>query len=619
MPNDSSSLVSPKKLSADTTTKPKSLSVTTTSSTTEKQKDVHVFGRHLIQDEKPQWSQVNDDGRYKVSKRKDSNGDSSGLDHNTKQEKDRKATDDSIQINPWRSKKPLYNDGPFTVKYPETRLDDFNDYCIDDYHVDMGNNPMGSFHEVLQSTNPKPLEWSRHKGKEQNDSDNQDDWCYTNQRANPYMNRSMESICVRPKPSEASFWDVQSLGLSDNQILGLRNLGFHIPDVDSHTNQTHPDDPRIPPSFEIAGALCWWCESPEHVSYGVARLLEDDPAFVGIDMEWRVRRNSKRYSPIALIQIAKIDTVLLIPTNFREQSAPKALHILFQDLNIVKVGVKVEENLLKLWRDIEIDANCYVELNELIPLASFDLGRINLKSANKLGLKAMCQMLDYPILKNREIPSSNWEKLPLSWNQLHYAALEALMPARIFWHILIGREIEAMKPISAADLRANIETFVNPVCKRLPISLLDKKQMIAKIKGDGFDLGCFWEHPYYCDGKSLANPGSQELSPTAVDNMSRDSSGFKVEPQIKASCFKPESQLEGDKISNFKGYFNEYEQSFGEFPKRRIGENDAIFQTPWKTYYAKASPYCGTGEEYTRVTQNCGFNLPLDKSHDLVN
>jgi len=286
-------------------------------------------------------------------------------------------------------------------------------------------------------------------------------------------------------------WDFWSLGLSDSQILGLRNLGFQVPYFETHANPAHPEDPRIPPSFEIAGALCWWCECAEHVSYGVARLLEDDPAFVGVDVKWRVSENQINYNKVALIQIAKTDTVLLIPTKVQGYSAPKALHILFHDPKIVKVGVHIEKNLLKLWRDIEIDANSYVELDELIPYSCPDLTVNSVDPTRKRGLRTMTHILGHSnYWKNKEIASSNWEKLPLSWNQLHYAALQALMPTRTFWRLLMGTEIDAIKPISAGDMRANIETFVKHVCRRVPISLLAKEQKIAKLKREGLYPGC---------------------------------------------------------------------------------------------------------------------------------
>jgi len=157
----------------------------------------------------------------------------------------------------------------------------------------------------------------------------------------------------------------------------------------------------------------------------------------------------------------------------------------------VKVGQHIEENLLKLWRDIEIDANSYVELDELIPYSCPDLAVNSVEPTRKRGLRTMTHVLGHSnYWENKEIASSNWEKLPLSWNQLHYAALQALMPTRTFWRLLMGTEADALKPISAGDMRANIETFAKHVCRRLPISLLAKEQKIAKLKREGLYAGC---------------------------------------------------------------------------------------------------------------------------------
>jgi len=350
-------------------------------------------------------------------------------------------------------------------------------------------------------------------------------------------------------------WDFQRLGLSDYQILRLKNLSFDVPKFSSHINLAHPDDPRIPPSFVFAGALCWWCECAEHISYGVARLLEDDPAVVGIDLEWKTNSNSSSYNKVALIQIAKPDTVLLIPTNSLEYTSPKALRRFFQDPKIVKVGVGVEENLLKLWRDFQIDANSYTKLNELIPYSRFDIGIKTDISTKLIGLEAMAQILGYPKWKNKEIVCSDWENRPLSWNQLYYAALNALMGARIFWRMLLGlHNNDAIKPTSAGDLRASIETFVEPVCKRVPISLLDKEQRIAKLKREGIYPGCSWERR---DVKHMT-PSPDSI----VGSTSGDSSGVLEETQTgrSTSQFSPESKR--GNVELFKSFYDESAQKF---------------------------------------------------------
>jgi len=124
--------------------------------------------------------------------------------------------------------------------------------------------------------------------------------------------------------------------------MGLEYLGVHVSKFLPRADVSAWQDPRIPPSYDVDGASCYLCETREHVAYGVAFLLKGDVRVVGVE----IQRNKN--SKVALIQIATVDVILLIPMNPNMFYAHKAINILFRDSEIFKVGVEIEKTLRAL-------------------------------------------------------------------------------------------------------------------------------------------------------------------------------------------------------------------------------------------------------------------------------
>jgi len=199
-----------------------------------------------------------------------------------------------------------------------------------------------------------------------------------------------------------------------------------------------------------------------------------------------------------LIKIATEEVVLLVPTkvnsnekNFKIQSClsnttPKALQILLRDPEIIKLGVGIEENLLALWTEFELESNSWTELNELIPQSNLNFGDM---SSKKVSLSAMATRLGYRDWKI-DHASRSWESWPVTLSQLHQAAEDALMIVRVFWGLMDGR---VSKLMTSSEIWVIIENLVDRLCKQLPISRLDKKQRIAKLKKDLLSSSDFGE------------------------------------------------------------------------------------------------------------------------------
>jgi len=264
------------------------------------------------------------------------------------------------------------------------------------------------------------------------------------------------------QPNEAEKQHFRKLGLSVEQIMGLKCLGLQVSKFLPSADVSYAQDPRIPPSYNVDGATCYWCASPQHVAYGVAFLLKEDSRVVGVALEW-----NKTSSKVALIQISTVEVVLLIAINTNRLYAPKAINILFRDSEIFKVGVQIENTLRVLWEEFQIESNSYVELEHLFQFSTEKFGRFSRVFKSPMKLHAIASALGYDDWGAQKLIFSSWESRPLSSEQVQYAARRALVSILIFWSLALGRLVSNA---SLSDLKINVEQFVESVCVRGPIS-----------------------------------------------------------------------------------------------------------------------------------------------------
>jgi len=293
----------------------------------------------------------------------------------------------------------------------------------------------------------------------------------------PWMVTQPQRLDTQLQPTEGAKQNFRELGLTWHQIVGLEFLGFNVSRFLPRLNASYQHDPRIPPSYDLDGVLCYWCESHEHIAYGVAYILKRNARVVGV----AVKRN-KSSPTVALIQMATTDVVLLIPMNASSLPAPAALKMIFRDPVILKTGVQIKENLWALWVDFQIESNSFVELNDLFELSWKKFGSLSSSSKIPLKLREIASSLGYQIWDTQYMTFSDWESRPLSSKQLHYASRNALLTILVFWSIILGRKVT--KPL-ISDLQVNVEKFVNSVCTRGPISKMLGSHSLKK----GFELG----------------------------------------------------------------------------------------------------------------------------------
>jgi len=289
-----------------------------------------------------------------------------------------------------------------------------------------------------------------------------------------------QHVLTQLQPNEAEKQHFRKLGLSVEQIMGLKCLGLQVSKFLPRADVSYAQDPRIPPSYNIDGASCYWCASPQHVAYGVAFLLKEDSRVVGVALE-----RNKTSSKVALIQISTVDVVLLIAINTNRLYAPKAINILFRDSEIFKVGVQIEKTLRALWEEFQIESNSYVELEHLLQFSNEKFGRLSRVFKSPMKLHAIASALGYDDWAAQKLIFSSWESRPLSSKQVQYAARRALVSILIFWSLAMGRLVSNA---SFSDVKINVEQFVDSVCVRGPISKsYDNIPLITHGLGLGFD------------------------------------------------------------------------------------------------------------------------------------
>jgi len=313
-----------------------------------------------------------------------------------------------------------------------------------------------------------------------------------------------QQLKFQSQPSYGAIQDFKKLGLSFDQILGLEYLGFPVSRFLPPESIPGKHDSHIPPSFELGSASCYWCESPPQIAFGVAFILMEDVRVVGVEVVW----NERSQKPV-LIQIATSDVVLLVPISNDDVSTPRALHIIFRNPEIVKVGVKIKKNLRALWVNFQIESNSYVELNELLQFSNPKFGNLLGDPESQLNLQAIACLLGYHKWQTSEVICSSRGYRPLSWRELRFAARNAMMTILVFWSLVLGHRIS--KPVYAAHLEINIWQFIDSVCTRGPISKTKENFDINRC-GPTHELpGCLQQNRTPISSVGMGSIGSDSL------------------------------------------------------------------------------------------------------------
>jgi len=225
--------------------------------------------------------------------------------------------------------------------------------------------------------------------------------------------------------------------LSPLQSLPLRNF------CRDFSNSTPPPSSTVP--FTTAPDLhVSICSSSSDANAWIQReVLDKGLDVVGFDTEWNSPfRFSRSYGSISgtlqgkkpkrveartgLVQIATPTAALLLRMKQIDE-IPSELRMILGSSAIIKTGVGVRDDLLKLQKDYDIAYKGYCDLSHVAYRFFGDT------SSQTPGLYPLAnQLFGVNLKKVKKIAASNWERHTLTIKQVRYAVLDAYLSLKIY-------------------------------------------------------------------------------------------------------------------------------------------------------------------------------------------
>lgn len=161
---------------------------------------------------------------------------------------------------------------------------------------------------------------------------------------------------------------------------------------------------------------------------------------LGLDLEWNFEYG--RVYKTALLQICSTNLIILIHLSSIKTVPPSLVKVL-QDPAVIKTGVAIRNDALKLQRDFNIQCRNIVELSQLAKLAEPERWA---STKYLISLRALTRVYLGQKLRKDEERVSDWTKRPLSDKQIEYAASD------VFVGLELLRKLAAFFP-SEADAK----------------------------------------------------------------------------------------------------------------------------------------------------------------------
>ncbi|KAJ3822645.1 ribonuclease H-like domain-containing protein, partial [Lentinula raphanica] len=151
---------------------------------------------------------------------------------------------------------------------------------------------------------------------------------------------------------------------------------------------------------------------------------------IGFDLEWKPNfRPGQPENPIAVVQIAYGTASYVVHVKWM-QYLPDGLAEILENPRIVKVGVGIQNDAKKLYKDLGICLNSCVDLSLFVKCRLF-----RGPYTSSIGLARLAEVYEGLVLTKGKITRSNWD-LELTPAQLTYAALDAYAGSLVYSHLI---------------------------------------------------------------------------------------------------------------------------------------------------------------------------------------
>ncbi|KAJ1034021.1 hypothetical protein NDA18_000893 [Ustilago nuda] len=142
------------------------------------------------------------------------------------------------------------------------------------------------------------------------------------------------------------------------------------------------------------------------------------PGPMGLDLEWNISRFVGA-SRTALLQICSPTLIVILHLSAMSHRIPPLLRTILEDPTIIKTGVAIKNDALKLQRDYFIHTRNALELGNLAKLAQPQKwAGVN----HLISLRDLTRIYLGKKLKKDSVRVSDWERFPLEKGQIEYAA-----------------------------------------------------------------------------------------------------------------------------------------------------------------------------------------------------
>ncbi|XVF65326.1 hypothetical protein PTKIN_Ptkin09bG0238900 [Pterospermum kingtungense] len=188
---------------------------------------------------------------------------------------------------------------------------------------------------------------------------------------------------------------------------------------------------RYPP-LRFGGQILYSCTEAEveKAAMGLLKFLELKKkemghVSIGFDIEWKPSFQRGVLPGRAAVMQICCDNRYCYVMHIIHSGIPRSLQVLLEDCTIMKVGVAIDGDAVKVFNDYNVSVKA---LEDLSHLAKQKLDR----DRQNWGLAALTETLVCKELpKPKRIRLGNWELYPLSKEQLQYAATDAFAS----WHL----------------------------------------------------------------------------------------------------------------------------------------------------------------------------------------